>query len=190
MQEKQTQKESSRLGEVIRFAVSGGVCALIEMGVLWLLVDKVHMDTIPGTAIAFLVSVAVNYLMCMAWVFKGAKDGGLSAKLGFAVTSGIGFFLNLLLMWIFKNALGEDRLLLTVFRFEVRMYLLNKAIATLLVMVWNYFTKKAILQSSAMRKLADRLKPAKREAQNSPDPEETASDDRSMNDGTDSAKGE
>ena len=171
MQEKQNQQESSRLGEVIRFAVSGGVCALIEMGVLWLLVDKAHMDTIPGTAIAFLVSVAVNYLMCMAWVFKGAKDGGLSAKLGFAVTSGIGFFLNLLLMWIFKNTLGEEQL-------------------TLLVMVWNYFTKKAILQSSAMRKLADRLKPAKREAQNSPDPEETASDDRSMNDGTDSAKGE
>ena len=153
-------------------------------------VTAVLSVTSKATAIAFLVSVAVNYLMCMAWVFKGAKDGGLSAKLGFAVTSGIGFFLNLLLMWIFKNTLGEEQLLLTVFRFEIRMYLLNKAIATLLVMVWNYFTKKAILQSSAMRKLADRLKPAKREAQNSPDPEETASDDRSMNDGTDSAKGE
>ena len=40
---------------------------------------------------------------------------------------------------------AEDGVLFTVFSFTVTMYMLNKAMATLLVMVWNYFTKRAIL---------------------------------------------
>ena len=160
MQEK---KDSSRLSEVIRFVVTGGVCTLIEWGLFALLVKVFGegVDSLIPTAIAFLISTVVNYLICYYWVFKGAKDSGDLAKLGFFVTSLIGLGLNALLMLLFRAVFGEDKILFTVFGFELKMVHVNKALSTLLVMVWNYITKKAILQSSAMQKLADKLKSRK-----------------------------
>lgn len=147
------QNDRSRLAEVLRFAVTGGVCFLIEFAVLVLLRELLHLDTLIATPIAFLVSVAVNYLLCMAWVFSGAKDGGAAAKVGFMVTSLMGLVLNELLMLLFRLVLGENGVLLTVFGFTATMYMLNKALATLLVMVWNYFTKRAVLQSGLIARL-------------------------------------
>ena len=65
-------KEKGRIGEVIRFVITGGVCFLIELAALILLRDTAGLDTLIATPIAFLISVIVNYLMCVRWVFDGA----------------------------------------------------------------------------------------------------------------------
>ena len=139
------EKQKSRLGEVIRFAVSGGVCFLIEFAALWLLRDKAGLDTLIATPIAFLISVIVNYLLCVKWVFEGAGEQGNAQRFGFLVTSAVGLGLNELLMFLFRLAFGEDQVLFTVFSFDVRMYMVNKILATIIVMIWNYFTKKWII---------------------------------------------
>ena len=43
---------------------------------------------------------------------------------------------------------GEERILISLAGYSLSMYMVNKALATLLVMIWNYFTKKAILESA------------------------------------------
>lgn len=151
-----SENKSSRFGEVIRFVITGGVCFVVEFIALVLLRDTVHLDTLIATPIAFLISVVVNYLLCMAWVFEGTKDGGNSAKVGFAVTSVIGLLLNELLMLLLRVLLGEDTVLFTLFGFTATMYMLNKVIATLLVMIWNYFTKRAVLRSGLFARLTGR----------------------------------
>ena len=88
------QQKKGRLGEVIRFVVTGGVCFLIEQAVLSLLKEIFGLDVNIGTPIAFLVSVVANYLLCVKWVFPGADGSGGRTKAGFVLTSGIGFFLN------------------------------------------------------------------------------------------------
>ena len=143
----QNKKTSSRLAEVLRFAVTGGVCFAIEFIVLVLLKELLHMDTLIATPIAFLVSVVFNYLLCVVWVFKVSGDNGRAAKIGFLITSVMGLLFNELFMLIFRFLLGEETVLLTLFGFTVTMYMLNKALSTLLVMIWNYFTKRAMLQS-------------------------------------------
>ncbi len=138
--------KKGRLLEVLRFAVSGGVCFLIELAVLMLLRDKVGLDTLIATPIAFLISVAVNYLLCVRWVFQGAAEQKRAAKIGFLITSAAGLALNELFMFLFRLMLGEEAVLLTVAGFSLRMVMVNKAMATLLVMIWNYFTKRLILR--------------------------------------------
>lgn len=59
------QQKKGRLGEVIRFVVTGGVCFLIEQAVLSLLKEIFGLDVNIGTPIAFLVSVVANYLLCV-----------------------------------------------------------------------------------------------------------------------------
>ena len=149
--------KKNRLREVLRFVITGGVCFGIELVVLVLLKELLHLDTLIATPLAFLVSVIVNYLLCVAWVFEGVKGSDHAAQVGFVVTSVIGLVLNELLMLLFRVTLGEETVLLVVFSFSVTMYMLNKSLATLIVMVWNYLTKRAILQSAVIARLLDRL---------------------------------
>ena len=132
--------------EIIRFAVSGGVCFLIEFALLVLLRDTCGLDTLVATPIAFTVSVIVNYLFCVKWVFPDAGKQGNKARIAFFISSIMGLFLNEGLMWLFRVLLGEDTVVMTVFGFTVTMYMVNKVLATLIVMVWNYITKRYILK--------------------------------------------
>ncbi|MBR4081819.1 MAG: GtrA family protein [Clostridia bacterium] len=124
---------NGRLMELIRFGVTGGVCFVVEFAFLTLFVEALHMPVLWATALAFLISVAVNYALCVKWVFTGAKGGDGKVKLQFLITSGMGLGLNELLMWLMNIRLGVQ-------------YQIAKVIATLLVMVWNYITKRLVLR--------------------------------------------
>ena len=139
------EKPKSRIAEIIRFALTGGVCFLVELAVLILLKGKLGIDTLIATPIAFLISVILNYLLCVAWVFHGTKNRGAGAKAGFLITSLIGLGLNELLMLLFRLVLGEETVILTLGGKDISMYVLNKCLATLIVMIWNYFAKRAVL---------------------------------------------
>ena len=143
------EQQKGRTAEVIRFALTGGVCFLVELAVLILLRGKLGIDTLIATPIAFLISVILNYLLCVVWVFRGTKNRGAGAKAGFLITSLIGLGLNELLMFLFRVTLGEDTVALTLGSREINMYVLNKCLATLIVMIWNYFSKRAVLYRKA-----------------------------------------
>ena len=123
----------SQLMELIRFGVTGGVCFLVEFTALTALVEIIHMPVLWATALAFLISVVVNYALCVKWVFTGAKGGSGRVQMQFLVTSGMGLGLNELLMWLMNIRLGVQ-------------YQVAKVIATLIVMIWNYVTKRLVLR--------------------------------------------
>ena len=135
-----------RLKEIIKFAFTGGICFLIEYTALIVLKEWFRLPVVAATPVAFLISVIFNYLLCVKWVFSGAKEGSRKAQIGFVITSGIGFFLNWFLMWALTALLGEDAVLFAIFGLELKVYMLNKIVATGLVMVWNYFTKRWLLK--------------------------------------------
>lgn len=137
---------NNRLKEIIKFAFTGGVCFLIEYAALIVLKEWLHLSAVAATPVAFLISVVFNYLLCVKWVFVGAKEGSKKAQLGFVITSLMGLFLNWAIMWALTALWGEDAVLLTLFSFELKVYMVNKVIATGLVMVWNYFTKRYVLR--------------------------------------------
>ena len=146
-------KKGTGMKEIIRFALTGGICFLVEFLCLVALKEGLGLDTLIATPIAFLISVIVNYLMCVRWVWPGTQGNGNAVKAGFLVTSVMGLVLNWALMLLFRVAFGEEQALFTVMGKNVSMYMVNKALATLLVMIWNFFTKKAVLQSGFIEKL-------------------------------------
>lgn len=137
---------NNHLKEIFKFILTGGVCFLIEYAALILLKEWLHMPVVAATPLAFLISVVFNYLLCVKWVFSNAREGSRKAQLGFVITSGVGFFLNWALMWALTALFGEDAVLLTIFSFRIKTYHINKIIATSLVMVWNYLTKRHVLR--------------------------------------------
>ena len=137
--------KNRRIGEIIRFLIAGGAAFAVELGVLILLKEKLGLDTLIATPIAFVLSVIVNYLICVFWVFSGAREQSRKKQAAFLLTSAVGLVLNELLMFLFRAAWGEETVLFHVFSFAVSLYVLNKVLATGIVMVWNYFTKRYIL---------------------------------------------
>ena len=140
--------KNKRLGEIIRFAVAGAGGFVVEMLTLVLLKEKMGLDTLVATPIAFLLSVVVNYLLCVLWVFDGAREQSPKSQIGFFLTSAVGLLINELLMLLFRVIWGEDTVLMTIFSFPVSLYMVNKVIATGVVMIWNYFTKRKILKAA------------------------------------------
>ena len=71
--------KNARVREILRFVITGGVCFLVEFAALVILRDKLGLDTLAAVPIAFLISVILNYLLCIKWVFTGDKDQGKNA---------------------------------------------------------------------------------------------------------------
>lgn len=91
--DKQTRSSEQRFAEVFRFAVNGGVCFLIEYGLLYALTEFAGMYYLVSSAISFTVSVFVNYLICIFWVFQGTKNSSTKSKLVFIGSSMVGLLI-------------------------------------------------------------------------------------------------
>ncbi|MBQ3486169.1 MAG: GtrA family protein [Clostridia bacterium] len=139
----------NRLKEIIKFAFTGGVCFLIEWLALTVMVEWLTLDVNLATPLAFLISVVINYLLCVRWVFDGAKNGDRKAQMGFIVTSLLGLAINSLVMLVLGLLFDEHAVLLQAFGLTLKVYQVNKVVATLVVMVWNYFTKRWLLKGDA-----------------------------------------
>lgn len=140
-----------RIREILRFVIAGGAGFAVEIGALILLKEKLGMDTLIATPIAFTLSVIVNYLICVFWVFRGAREQNRKNQIAFFLTSAVGLALNEVLMLLFRVIWGEEKVLFTVFSFAVSLYVLNKVLATCIVMIWNYWTKRRILTGGHVR---------------------------------------
>ncbi len=124
-----------RFWEVFRFLVVGGGCFLLEYVLLYTLTEYVGFDPLVSAPIAFTISLVVNYILCVYVVFHAEHQSTTQAVL-FLVTSVMGLGINQLVMWACIDILGI-------------WYMFSKVVASAIVMIWNYFTKRYILHGKA-----------------------------------------
>lgn len=115
--------------EFIKFAVNGVICFVIDWGTMMLLMTFTDVPDWFAIAAGFILSVIVNYIICVVWVFKGAGKQSFWQQVVFIGSSVIGLFLTEILMQWFMNTLGMGP---TV----------AKVITTLIVMVFNFVFKR------------------------------------------------
>ena len=127
------------LRQLIRFGIVGVIAAFVDVGVLVLLKELIHIDVLISSAISFSVSVTVNYILSMAFVFKGKKQSKLKEFIIFVVLSIGGLCLNQLILWI-----GV--------KFTSVYYLIVKFLAMLIVPVYNFITRKIFLEEKISEK--------------------------------------
>ena len=135
-------KRKKLLFEFLRYAVVGGISALVDMGVLWLVTEFVFDGINTGWRLAisvaagFVVGLAVNYILSNIFVFisKEQQSQGKNVKafIIYLVVGLIGFGLTELMMllgMLFVSKAGVWYLVLNVFVKGV-------------VLVWNYVGRK------------------------------------------------
>lgn len=122
------------LNQILKFGVVGGLAFIIDYGILILLTEVFHINYLISTTISFIVSVIFNYILSIFWVFDVDKNKNRATVFSvFIVLSIIGLLLNDLFMWLFVDG------------WKVH-YLLAKIIATFLVMIYNFITRKLFLE--------------------------------------------
>ncbi len=120
-----------RFWEVFRFLAVGSGCFLLEYALLFSLTEYGGLAPLVSAPIAFTISLVVNYILCVYVVFH-VKHQGTKQMILFIVTSIMGLGLNQLVMWFCIDILAI-------------WYMFAKIVASAIVMIWNYFTKRFIL---------------------------------------------
>ena len=121
---------------MIKFGMVGVVAMAIDVGVLVLLREVLHIDVLISSALSFSASVIVNYILSMMFVFKGKDEGRLREFVLFVSLSAGGLVINQLIMWA--------GVALVPFH-----YLWVKVFATAFVTIYNFVTRKIFLEKKA-----------------------------------------
>ena len=131
---KVSKKTENLLIQIFKFGIVGGIAFLIDYIVLFCCKAFIGLSVLLSAAIAFTVSVIYNYIASVKWVFDVNKEK--SAKKNFVIfiiLSIIGLIITEIIMWI-----GSDIMKIN--------YLIVKIIATAIVMVFNFITRKIFLE--------------------------------------------
>ena len=119
--------------QLIKFGVVGVIATLIDLAVLMLLKEFMHVDVLVASAVAFSVSVIANYILSMLFVFESRGNSKVKEFLVFVILSIGGLLLNQFIMWI-----GTE--IMTAY------YLWVKAFALVFVPIYNFITRKIFLE--------------------------------------------
>lgn len=122
----------SRRTEIIRFAVVGGLTFVIDYSLLYALTEYIGLNYLISSALSFTVAVLVNYFLCLIFVFTGSRSGTRQFIL-FILSSIGGLVINQFCMYFFVEVM-------------LMYYMAAKIIATIIVTLWNYITKKKSLE--------------------------------------------
>lgn len=117
-----------------KFGVVGVIAFCVDYGVMVALKELAGLDPVLAAGISFVVSLIVNYLLSMHFVFERREDISRQREfVMFVVLSAVGLVINEICMWLGATALGID-------------YRLVKIFATAVVMVWNFCSRKKWLE--------------------------------------------
>ena len=126
-------KKRELLIQLIKFGIVGVIAAVTDVGVLVLLTEIFSLGVLLSSGISFCVSVVVNYLLSMKFVFESKGGNPLGEFLVFLLLSIGGLLINQLVMW-----LGADVMQI--------YYLYVKISAMVIVPVYNFITRKVFLE--------------------------------------------
>lgn len=119
--------------QLIKFGIVGVIAFFIDFGVLVFLKEILHCDVLIASAISFTVSVIINYILSMLFVFESGQSNKTKEFVIFVALSIGGLLLNQLIMW-----LGTDIVMID--------YRIVKILACAIVMLYNFVTRKIFLE--------------------------------------------
>ena len=125
------------LAQIMKFGVVGVIATVIDFGVMIFLTEVFGINPVASATVSFTVSVIFNYLASMRYVFSHRE--GMSRQREFVifiVLSVIVLAINDALMWVGTEMTPVD-------------YRIVKVLATAVVMVWNFVSRKIFLDGGA-----------------------------------------
>lgn len=119
--------------QFVDFAAVGVIAFLIDYGILMFLSQIIGWNPVFSAFISYVISTIFNYVASMRFVFTHRAD--LSRRrefILFVIFSMIGLGMNEFIIWVGTASFGNGPYAVTA----------SKLIATLIVALWNFFSRK------------------------------------------------
>ena len=129
-------KNNSLVLQYAKFAIVGIISVMVDYVFMVFLAENsaFGLDYFQASAFSYTLSVFVNYILSMKYVFQGRDDMGKVKEASiFFVLSLIGLFLNQMIMWFAVEILGI-------------YYVAAKLLSTLLVTNYNFISRKKFFE--------------------------------------------
>lgn len=133
--------------QILKFVTVGGISFLVDFAVYTVMCNVLQIHYIIAGIFGFTISVVVNYILSMRYVFIPKEDRRKDKEFVlFVVLSLIGMFLNSVLLFLCIDVIymnfGWLKQLLPI----EWMNIAAKVFATVIVMVYNFITRKIFLE--------------------------------------------
>lgn len=149
------------LQQLLKFGLVGFICFFIDylIGIITLNIvigifgeQYFEMASMAGSALGFTISVIVNYILSFKFVFERKENMNRRAEFViFVILSVIGLGLNQLIIWVCVGPIyGGIALLQQLLNYNLA-YTAAKIIATGIVMIYNFITRKIFLEKKEDR---------------------------------------
>ena len=120
--------------QFVRFASVGIISLAVDYGFMIILNEATDMGYFRACAFSYTLSILVNYVLSMRYVFRGREDMSKSKEVSiFLGLSLVGLGLNQMAMWLLVDVLGI-------------FYAMAKILAALMVTSYNFISKKTFLE--------------------------------------------
>lgn len=129
-------KNKKLLTQIFKFIIVGGIATVIDYIIFFIMHDILHIGTLVSNIMSFSISVIYNYIASVKWVFDVDKDKDKKQQfIIFIVLSVIGLGINTGIVYLLIDVL--------------KVYsLISKVVATGIVMVFNFITRKIFLEKT------------------------------------------
>ena len=135
------------IAQLLKFGVVGGISFVVDFTIYAVLANVIGVHYLIAGACSFVVSVTVNYLLSMKFVFESKDDMKKTTEFAvFVILSLIGLGLNSVILFICMDLIYRNWTFLNQLLSADLMKLAAKIIATAIVMVYNFVSRKIFLE--------------------------------------------
>lgn len=135
------------IDQILKFGVVGFIAFFIDFGIFKLLSSVFGVYYLVANFFGFTISLIFNYVASMTFVFERKENADKKTEFViFTVLSVIGLLLNELIIYLCIEGIYEHMPLLMSYMSRQWAETFGKVIATGIVMVYNFITRKIFLE--------------------------------------------
>lgn len=135
------------LEQILKFGVVGVVAFIVDFGIFSILSNVCHIHYLAANFFGFTVSVVVNYLLSMKYVFSRREDADKRTEfIVFVILSVLGLGLNELIIYMCVDVIYAAWTAVQAWVGRGLAKLIGKVIATGIVMIYNFITRKLFIE--------------------------------------------
>ena len=127
-------KNSKLFKQILKFLIVGGLAFVVDYVILIFSKEILKLPILVSSGLAFSLSVIFNYILSIKWVFDVNENN--SKKKNFVI---------FIVLSIIGLVITEIIMEVGCYYFKI-YYLLVKIIATAIVMIFNFITRKVFLE--------------------------------------------
>ena len=133
--------------QILKFGAVGFICFLIDFGITSGFYNWFGIHYLVSKFLGFVVSAIVNYILSIKFVFTDKKEMDKKKEFTiFLILSAFGLLINEIVMYLCIDVIYDHSAFLQEMITDGLMVSISSVVATGLVMVYNFISRKLFLE--------------------------------------------